>query len=212
MQISIFGIAIAAVYSWIVVGLLLLLWYPLRRWRYTWVPFAAVGLAAMVAPWAEEYWIASRFEELCKDAGVHVYRKVDVEGFYDSTMHTGSELIEERGYRFMEHPAKDPGRIEHVERIRGEWKVTILDHPTARYHFKYAYQPTPHRIEEPVRWKLERTERRIVDSQTNEIIGREVIFKRRPSVMEGLWIGLVGSGLTICPNPGSDRAIVGTGV
>lgn len=216
MQISIFGIAIAAVYAWIVVGLLVLLWYPLRHWRFTWVPFAVAGLMAIAAPWAEEYLIASRFEELCKDAGVHVYRKVEVEGYYDATgggtAEPGPTYPPTGGrerFRFHERlvgydPKSDPLRISHVENIGGVWTVTILDRPTARYHFKRAFQPTPFRHEEPVGWKIEKMELQVVDSQTGEVLGRDTKFKRRPSVIEGIWINLVGSGLEMCSGPLDD--------
>lgn len=198
MQISLFGILIGTIYSLVVAGLLLLLWYPLRRWRITWVPFAVVGLGSIVAPWAEEYWVASRFEELCKDAGVHVYRKVEVEGFYDSTMRSGYELIQQKGYRFMEQPARKAGEIEHIERISSEWKVSLLDRPTARYHYKHAYQPTPYQTEEPVGWKLNRAEKQVVDSTSGEVIGRDVHYHRYPSALEGLWVRFFGTGQVIC--------------
>ena len=215
MQISIFGIAIAAVYSLLVVGLLVLLWYPLRRWRLTWVPFALAGLVAIAAPWAEEYWIASRFEELCKEAGVHVYRTVEVEGFLDATSPSSPfgvtsgpwdspqaiKDFDRTGYRFQELLLTD-GRARRLERTPdGIWQ-SLLDRPTARYHYKHAYQPTPFETEKVLGWKLKKTEVQVVNSQTGEVIAREVGFNRYPSVLEGMWIRLFGSGLTQCPDPG----------
>ena len=217
MQISIFGIAIAAVYTWLVVGLLVLLWYPLRRWRLTWVPFALAGLVAIVAPWAEEYWIASRFEELCKDAGVHVYRKVEADGFLDTTspsspfgVTTGPwdspqaiKDFDRRGYRFQEYLLTD-GRVRRLERTGdGMWQ-SVLDRSTARYHYRHAYQPTPYRYEEPMGWKLERSETQIVDSVSGEVLGRDTHYVREASAIEGLWIRFFGYGMTGCSGPLDD--------
>lgn len=200
-QISIIGIGIIAIYSFLV---LLIVAWPLKKlfgtFRWRWVVIAPPVLVLLALPWVEEYWIASHFHAACKDAGVHVVRKVEVEGFYDATMGTGYELIKQYGYRFMEHPAaEDRAKVEHVEMIGDQWKVTILDHPTARYHFKYAYQwPTPHHTEEPIGWKLEKLETVVIDSTNNDVIGRNTKFKRRPNAAEGLILHLLGPAFTFC--------------
>jgi len=79
----------------------------------------------MALPWAEETWIAWHFNETCKEAGVKVYRQVEVDGFYDGTMGTGYSFIEDYGFRFMEEKTSD-GKIAHTEKPEGQWKTTIL--------------------------------------------------------------------------------------
>lgn len=202
-QISAIGVGIIAAYSCFV---LMIVAWPLNKlfkaFRWKWVVIVPPVLALLVAPWAEEYWIARSFHEACQDAGVHVYKKVAVEGFYDETMRGGYGLIDQYGYRFMEQRTDDGKKIEHIEKPNGQWQVTILDHPTARYHYKYAYQPTPSQHEESIGWKLEKAELQAIDSRTGEIVGRETWFNRRPSWVEGLWINLLGSDLIQCPDPG----------
>lgn len=211
LQIIPFGLVIFGLYAGLI--LLLVIW-PLSRllkgrsWRR---PLLGIVAAVLLAsPFAEEFWIAWHFRELCKDAGVHVYRKVEVDGFYDSTMRSGYELIQQKGYRFMEHPAREAGKIEHIERIAGEWKVSLLYRPTARYHYKYAYQPTPYKYEEPVGWKIERTEWQVIDSENGEILGRETKYSRYPATVEAVWMArLFGSGRSTCkglaPTPPETR-------
>ena len=83
--------------------------------------------------------------------------------------------------------------------IGDQWSSTILDRPTARYHYKRSYQgPTPHHEEEPIGWKLEKVETVVIDSENNEVIGRDTRFKRRPNAAEGLLLNLLGPALTIC--------------
>jgi len=90
-QIGIVGAGIIAIYSAII---LLVVIRPLARMLRdmrggNWIIVGPIAVVLLAAPWAEEYWIASRFEEVCKDAGVHVYKQVEVDGFYDATMGGG---------------------------------------------------------------------------------------------------------------------------
>lgn len=189
------GIGLIGVYSAIVCGVIL---WPLSRllrnshWK-RWI-VSIVGFPLLAAPWAEEAWIAWHFNQACKDAGVKVVRQVAVEGFYDSTMRSGYALVRDNGYVFMEHPSDEPGRVDRVERIGGEWRKAVLDRPQARYHYKYL-DP---RQEIPIGRRLEKFGRQIIDSETNEIVGSDTQFKRYPSTADALWLGLFGPSLLIC--------------
>lgn len=205
MNYQMTGIGVAIILAYSALVLLFIVWPlagMLRKFRWKWLLIAPPVLALLAAPWAEEYWIAKNFYEACKDAGVHVYKQVEVEGFYDDTMRGGYGLIDQYGYRFMEQRTDDGKKVEHIEKPNGKSQVTVLNRPTARYHYKYAYQPTPYQYEESIGWKLEKAELQVIDTQTGEIIGREIWFNRRPSWTEGLWVNLLGGGLTQCPNPG----------
>ncbi len=195
-QFSPFGIIIYLVYALVIVMAVVL---PMGKWilkkkSWKWWVISVIAVPLLVAPVAEEVWIAHCFETLCQDAGVHVHKKVEVDGYYNATIRSGYESIDKFGYRFMEHPSRTRGKIDHITKPSGNWKKLVLDQPEARYHFKFS-DP---RQEVPVGWKLEKVESIVLDSDNDEIIAREVHFKRRSSLIEGLWIGLVGSDLTIC--------------
>lgn len=199
-QISPIGIAIIAAYSFLIGIVARFLSRQMKDIRWRWWLLAPPALLLMALPWAEEAWIAWHFNEACKEAGVKVYRQVEVEGFYDGTIGTGYSFIEDYGFKFMEEKSRD-GKIAHTERPDGQWKTTILEKPSARYHVIYAYQPRPHVYEQPIGRKLEKTESLVVDSQTGEILGRDVLVKRWASIADALWAQFIGSTLRTCPNP-----------
>lgn len=217
-QITPIGVAIIGIYSAIV--WFVLVWPISRmlktsrlRWPIAWL----VAIPLLAAPWAEEAWIAWHFGEACKDAGVTVYRQVEVEGYasglnkhYVKNSISLGELFnqdptqlasfEKQGFRFYEDLLADGG-ARHLERTGGRVMVTIRDIPEARYHYKYAYQPEPSIIEEPIGWKLEKIERQVVDSQTGEILGRDISIHRGAPIADALWAQFVGNSMTICPGP-----------
>ena len=98
----------------------------------------------------------------------------------------------------MEHLEND-GKILHLERPGGVWQKKFLDTPSARYHVKYAYQPTGFGHQEPVGWKLYKLESQVIDSQTGEVLGRETEFKRIFPTHEALLAALLGPPTMWCP-------------
>lgn len=144
--------------------------------------------------WGDEMWITWRFHQLCKDAGVHVYQKVEVEGFYNDVMPGGRELIEKYGYRFMEQKSNWEEQILHIEKHPdGFWISDYIEQPTARYHYKYSAN------NEGMGLQLAKQEWVIVDSETGEILGRDTTFKRYPGWINGLWLrATMGVYPTIC--------------
>ena len=199
-QITPFGIVIIASYSFAIGVFALVISRLLKNLHWRWWLLAPPMLFLFALPWAEEAWIAWHFNEACKEAGVKVFRQLEVDGFYDGTIGTGYSFIEDYGFKFMEEKTND-GKIAHTERPDGQWKTTILEKPTARYHVTYAYHPRPHVYEEPIGWRLEKIERRIVDSQTGEILGRDVVINRWASMADALWAQFIGSTLRTCPGP-----------
>jgi hypothetical protein len=184
--VSVFSIVLLGV---IYAGLLLLFWGIARltrgvRGRKVLLVF--VGAVFLVLPIAEELWIAWNFGQACKEAGTFIYKKVEVEGFYDSTMRSAYENAKPGRYKFVEHATEDRKGIERVERADDEsragalawyaernpgeglpkgksviysvsdkerivvfpngidaWRVTTIDRPTARYHYKIPHSHTP---------------------------------------------------------------------
>ena len=200
LQISPFGVAIALV----LYALAFFLLRPLFRvmgsqpaLRYMrWV----LVLMLLVLPWADEIWIASRFAELCKNAGVHIYKKVEADGFYDQTSRSGYEYLTRLGFRFMEQPpidvgARKRGIVEHIEKVGTDRSLTNIERPTARYHFKISSD------NERLGYQLAKLEYVVMDSTTSEVIARQTFYKRYSGWIEGLWLRYFGSGMTMCPDP-----------
>jgi len=223
-QIGIVGAGIIAVYSALV--LLIIVWplsKLLKRFSWRWMAIVPIAFVLLAAPWAEEYWIARNFALACEDAGVHVYKQVEVEGFVDDTSRSLRDGIQTglwnydaksladwdvRGYRFQENMLSDGG-VVHLERTSRGIEASILDRPTARYHYKYAYQPTPYKQEEHIGWKLEKLGMVVVDSETEEIIARDTEYRRTINVAEGSWRLFWGLAKTTCrgtyPQPPASR-------
>lgn len=198
-QMSVIGVAIILVYSALV--LLFIVWplsRMLRKFRWKWKVLGPIAFTLLAAPWAEEYWIASNFHEACQDAGVHVYKKVEVEGFYDGTSNWGQQGFLQVPYQFIEFKSSFNPGYKRLEKIGGSVQVTSLGHPTARYHYKYAYQPTPYIQEERIGWKLEKLGTVVVDSETGEIIARDTQYRRTINIAEGSWRLFWGLAKTTC--------------
>jgi len=210
LQFGLFDYLIIAVIYALAATALFFGWLWLRRWRSWRLVIVPVALVALIAPWADEVWIAWRFGQLCKDAGVHVYRKVETDGYYDATT-TGwskSEVVtdprqitdyENSGFRFRERNTSvsghAPGKISHLEKYPdGTWRITVIDRPMARYHYKFA-DP---RQEVPAGFKIEKMEWQVTDSQNGEVIGRETRFNRYPGWAQSLWIKHFGNGGITC--------------
>lgn len=167
-----------------VVGTVLLLWLGARlrkRMQKPWTVIVPLLALLYIGPVAEELWIAWNFGQLCrKDAGIFVYKTVEVDGFYDDTRSTHDgprtlqavEEYEEMGYRFYEKKFRDTGKVVHIERTGGVWVATVLDQPTARYHY------TSNIYGELVKHKITRQESLVTDTQADEVIGRYVSYGR----------------------------------
>lgn len=196
-QITPFGLVLISPLYYLAGRLLVALWRRMQPSPWRWGLLAFIPFV-VVLPFADELWITWNFERYCKEAGVKVVRKVEVEGFYDDTMPSGFELINRYGYRVMEHRASDGKTVERVEKNGEKWERTILEHAKARYHYRYANP----RQWVPAGYQINRMERQVFDSVTGEVIGRQITFERYPGFIEGLWLRFLGSGQIMCPDPG----------
>jgi hypothetical protein len=220
-MLSPIGIIVIACYSMLILlafGLLgwlpsfLVSWVfdrPLARWvrLACWVLLTPPALVLLSLPWVEEALISRSFDEACKDAGVKVYRQVQVDGFYDATVPSGYDHIKNDGYGFMEHLRDVDGKIIRIERPvdmktpLNQWKKVVMDYPTARYHLINAYQKGRYQIKEPIGWKLQKIEEQVVDSQTGEILGRNTTIIRVAPFHEALIASLFGPPIVMCHAP-----------
>jgi hypothetical protein len=173
-------------------GLLALVFWGLtritREMRGRKAVLVAVGAVFLVLPVAEEVWIAWNFAQACGEAGTFIYKRVQVEGFYDDTRttHAGPptpqavKSFEESGYQFLEMKGKE--KFIRIEKTDGNWRAVVLDQPKARYHYRW---PDPYGVR--VAHKVGKSERLVIDTETNEQIARYTGFGRRPP---WFWIGL----------------------
>jgi hypothetical protein len=192
---SFFGVLLILLVYALGGALLGALWFALRRWERAWILMLPLFALLLILPWAEELLIAWNFGQLCKkDAGIFVYHKVQVDGFYDSTMRSGYENIDRVGYRFMEQPSRDKAKIEHIEKSNDVWKVTILDRPTARYQYVWTDQDTP------MSHKVDRIERAVLDAELNQQLARDTKYRRRAP---WFYVGL-DRPVMLCSAPGAD--------
>ncbi len=147
-----------------------------KTWQKTLL--VVLGATFAVLPIAEELWIAWRFGQTCKEAGTFVYRKVQVDGFYDDTRttHSGAPTpqaassFDKSGYRFLE--MKGPEKYIRLEKIDDQWKTAVIDRPTARYHFKTTDSGTI------VSHKILKSQTTVVDNLTGEELARYIRFGR----------------------------------
>ncbi len=172
-----------------------------KRWNKAWMVMVPLFLLLYIGPIAEELWIAWNFGHLCKkDAGIFIHKVVEVEGFYDATRSTHDgprtpqaiEEYERSGYKFYEKKFRDTGKFVHVEKINGVWTPTVLDHTTARYHYRWPHMDTL------MAHKVNKIERVVTDSESTEVLARETKYRR-----EAPWffIGL-DRPVMLCPDSG----------
>ncbi|SRR5581483_8512868 len=194
--VSIFSVIFLGLIYAVGTALLVGLWYALRRWKSAWMLMLPLFVLLYIGPIAEELWISWNFGQLCKkDAGIFVYKTVKVEGFYDDTHSwTARRMREEPGYRFLEGRGDKSGKAIYWrhERAGDQIRSFTIDHPTARYHY---IRPDSHR---PVQHKIERNSREVIDSQTGEVLAKEVSYGREPP-----WFFIhLDRPVMLCPEPG----------
>ncbi len=204
--ISIFSIFLLGLIYLVGTGLLVWFWSGLRqRMRRAWVVMVPLFALLYIGLIAEELWIAWNFGRLCaKDSGIFVYKTVEVEGFYDATRPTlpeprtkqAAQDLDRGGYRFYEMVLPDlkggPSKVVHLEKRNGVWNATVLNQPTARYHYKW-----PH-VDSPMSHKVAKIERVVEDAESNELMARETKYKRQAP---WFYIGL-DRPVMLCPAPG----------
>lgn len=189
---------------------ILVIWLPLCVWLLRkialglkpgpikWATLGLLGLVLTAIPVGDDAYIQWNFNRLCRDAGMHYEKKIAVDGFYDSTGRSGYALIEQRGFRVIEHWDRISAKIERVERVGGDWRVTVLDRPTARYHYKFSSQ------HDRVALQVTKMEAVILDTETGKVVARQTIYTRYPGWLDSRWLGFFDAGGTMCPT--SDKA------
>ena len=162
--------------------------------KRVWPVMVPLFLLLYLGPIAEELVIARNFDRLCKqDAGIFVYKTVEVDGFYDDTTHWWRQLAES-GYQWMESRDNTFGGLFRVERDGDGLRHFEIDKPTARYHYKwpeYNFQ---------IGHKLFKQSETVVDTESGEVLAGSNGYGRKSP---WFFIGLDDPGMS-CPRPGED--------
>jgi len=156
------------VYAGGLLALGILGWVLTKTWKHAWILIIPLLPVFAIWPWWEELHIAWNFGQLCKkDAGIFIYKTVEVDGFYDDTTHWWRQLAES-DYQFVESRERGPNVVWRVERDGNELKHFKIDRPTARYQYHW---PDFNR---DVAHEIKRSSQEVVDTQTGEILGGSV--------------------------------------
>lgn len=136
------------------------------------------------APWLEVYYISMEAQRLChSQAGLHVYRVVEAEGFLGGGM---DKFRAEHGFKYVESGGGDKmsrytmhdGKVVHqrIQKFISRYQVTEGDSHVVvgKYFARTSYQ--------------------VVDRQTGEVLGDLVVFGIYPSLLDSIAVGLTGMG------------------
>jgi hypothetical protein len=156
---------------------------------------AIVTSIPFVAAIAEAAYVEYNWRALCATAKTEVKRQVVVEGFYDDGFRdTGWKVLHggKDGFRFVEW--KDAqGRIWRTEGFtEPELRTLQIDKPSARYHWHFA------QFASPVSHLLSMRDDKVTDTQTGEVIARQILGYRDPSLVDRLWRQWFDSSPQIC--------------
>lgn len=148
-----------------------------------WVRIAsitALWVVAMVVAYWDVYQISREARRLCREeAGLHVFRTVEAEGFLGDI---SIDYWAKYGFRYVESPY----RGNKTRFTMNEGKVTsesILD-----YVSRYEYARDTRALEAP----FEREQDMIRDRQTGETLGDIVAFYVYPGWLDSRLLGLLG--------------------
>lgn len=187
----------------------------LKPGPFKWAALGLLGVVLAAIPVGDDAYIQWHFNRLCRDAGMHYEKRIVVDGYYDSVM-TGQgtagpitslpaiESYDREGFRFFERRAgyvpgkygEQPIQYAHVEKVEGKWKVSMLDRPTARYHFKFSSQ------HEAVGFRVRKYEEVILDTKTDVLVARQTIYTRYPGWLDSLWLRFFDERGKQCPPAG----------
>jgi len=185
-------------------GLLLLIFWGIARLTRG-MPgrkalLSIVGVVFLVLPVAEELWIAWNFGQACKEAGTFIYKKVQVEGFYDNTHGWRADKLRASGYRFVEGRDTTSGRNSYWRHeLEGDQVRSFkIDRPTARYYYKWPQRDAV------VGHKMYKQIEEITDVQTGDVLGRSLQYGRTSA---WFFVALDDPGMS-CPRPGEKPGVL----
>src|SRR6185436_2580017 len=91
-------------------------------------------------------------------------------------------------------PKGGPSSVVHYEKVNGVWTPTILDQPTARYHYQWP------EFNAKVSHKVFRQRESVMDAQTGDVLAGSNRYGRKSP---WFFVALDDPGMS-CPRPGED--------
>lgn len=139
------------------------------------------------APWLEVYYISVEAQRLCRSqAGLHVYRVVDAEGFLEAG---GIGYWSKYGFKYVESGGGTTRLIKYRETMQDGKAVTREVH---EYISRYESRTGDSHV--VVGKYFARSSEQVIDRQTNEVLGELVHFSIFPGLLDSIAIGLTGLG------------------
>lgn len=171
-----------------------IVYFSLLRRRAVWLRILALALlwggTVYVGYW-DVYQIAKETERLCREeAGLHVFRTVEAEGFLGvfSIEHWASY-----GFRYVEYDLR--GKKVRYTIVEGKVEETLVDEFLSRYEYVYDGGV-------PFGTSFNRHSKMVQDRQSEEVLGELVYFSVYPGWIDSRWLGWSGFTFTprICDN------------
>ena len=127
---------------------------------------------------------AWRMRQECSGAGLEIYRRVVVDGYFDETLN--GSFLKGSGYRFREYMDPLKGYVRAEISSGGSVIEQRIERPSARFRYQKGDRS-------PLGFGVVRREERIVDSETNETLAKFVYIGRSPGFIDRIWISLFGT-------------------
>lgn len=160
-----------------------LYWLILKRFKLVVKIISVLSLwifAVFISYW-DVYQIAKKAERLCRDeAGMHVYKTVEAEGFLGYA--TDIEQWSEYGFSYVE------GRYKNKKTRLSIKDGEVIRETVPKYISLYQYTGDSEVLEEP----FVKTKDLIKVRKTNEILGEVIAFKVYPGWLDSRLLGILG--------------------
>lgn len=168
------------------------IWRLIRRSGYQGFRAATLGAAclaiAAAIPLADVVIHSRNMAKACQQAGLHIYRKVQVDGYYDPDQ--SQEVLSRHAYRFIEYGARYV-QVYRVERqVDGSFVKFRLKEPTAEYEIDYESNTTDSgRGVNRLRWWAKN---RITGDVIGEYLGFSPYYGWVDRYLVQRWFGTIG--------------------
>ena len=176
-------------------ALFFLLRWVWRRMPRSWAARLAVVLGIFVATTGALFWdvidttIAMR-KACATEAGLHVYKTAEAEGFYSDFAYANDVDFQLLPYEYIEG-RQSSGGLERLHRENGQIKHEHIDQPKSRYHvFSLRDELLPH--------NMSRKQFVVRDTTTGETLARSVTIRAYPGWLDRTLLAIWGPVVWLC--------------
>lgn len=150
-----------------------------------WGSLSALALSIAAAPLLNVYTLSMEAQQLCRtQAGLHVYRVVEAEGFLGGGM---DKYWAEHGFKYVESGGTHDRKFRDTMQD-GKVVTTQVSEFVSRYQRQTGVD------ERVINKYMERTSSRVIDRQKQEVLGELVILLIYPGWLDNIALGLTGTG------------------